>query len=695
MIQIYIGSLTEPDYVFTDDNIYSVSSTQSVALVGQELSIDTFTPVVLDSEESTKDIFLFRSADGKTIRLLDGANFAIDVMDAETPSLLIDIPNYTPLWYYRDNELIGKFFIETVNRLSKKKYQLNCVSTIGRLDKMYHGGGLFQVSTFGAVLQHILASGLHGEGAPVIDYAIDDDVADLTVSGWLPYASKRNNLYQLIFSNGVNIIKNADGNPRFTFVYTNSEASEPIPDSDIFISGNVEYIKPYSEVSIMEHTYSDIDQGVNAVTLYDNTESARVENEEIWFDQAPIIVSTLQATEGLTVVSATENSAIIIGNGKLTGIPYTHTTRTVSRKNETGDKEKTVSVEKCTMVNTLNSENLLNRLYAFYCPPDNIKKIQDEIKYTTQRCGKQYLFTGPYGETHDALLSKMDVNATTFNRARCEWYAGYDPVGQQGLYQHCIILDKSTFEDDGGTFTTPEGIDQMKVVLIGGGTGGWSGNHGENGQNAMTYIYVYPYEDMSGVWQGAEGGDGGQGGQGGSPAHVYSVVIENPDASYSYTIGDGGEGGEPTAQGTNRGSDGTASTFGSYTSADEASYVPVGGVYNPIYGEFYALNGNKGQSGGKGGARRIGDGETFAWVTDGEDVTGPDGTVYRGGRTGSPLTRVEGLPECRFTSYGGNGAGAAVGVGSDMTDEETEELLYPAMNGGSDQTASWEVTEDG
>lgn len=689
--RIYVGSLTEPLYYYENDSIMSINTTQCVSLIGQELSIDTLTATVLEDFDETHNIKLFRSSDHKVIECADSSIYALDVTSSATPSDIINIPEWTPIWYYQDDALVGKFYTESIKRLSKAQYQLNCVSAIGRIDRMYHGGGLFEVSTFGTVLAHILASGLHGDGAPVIDYYIDDDVAELTVSGWLPYDTKRNNLYQLIFSHGINIIKNPDGSPRFTFVYTNGNSSVPIEDAEIFQVGNVEYEKPYSGVSIMEHTYSDITTDITPTVLYDNTSTTRIENEEIWFDQAPIIVSTLQATEGLTIVSSTVNSAVLTGNGKLTGIPYTHTTRTVFRANSTGDKEKTVSVEQCTMVNVLNSENLLNRLFAFYCPPDYIKKISNELVYNDERCGKQYRFSNPYMEQEDALLSKMDLNTTTFNRARCEFYAGYDPVGQAGLYQHCIILGKATFAEDGGTFVVPQEIlemeePSMRVVMIGGGSGGNSGAPGADGEEATTHTYVRKDEDISGMWAGAEGGAGGSGGVGGTPGRVKAVTIDNPSASYSYTIGDGGEGGASSSSASTAGTDGTASTFGAYSSADQdGSYVPVAGVYNPIYGEFYALKGKSGIAGGQGGARKVGSGDNFTWSTDGESVTDTDGTVYHGGKTGSPLTSVDGLPECKMTAYGGNGAGAAVGV---------DRAGHPEMDGKSDQSATWEVVED-
>lgn len=690
--RIYVGSLTEPLYYYENDSIMSINTTQCVSLIGQELSIDTLTATVLEDFDETHNIKLFRSSDGKIIECADTSIYAIDVTSAATPSDIINIPEWTPIWYYQENALVGKFYTESIKRLSKAQYQLNCVSAIGRIDRMYHGGGLFEVSTFGTVLAHILASGLHGDGAPVIDYYIDDDVAELTVSGWLPYDTKRNNLYQLIFSHGINIIKNPDGSPRFTFVYTNGNSSVPIEDAEIFQVGNVEYEKPYSGVSIMEHTYSDITTDITPTVLYDNTSTTRIENEEIWFDQAPIIVSTLQATEGLTIVSSTVNSAVLTGNGKLTGIPHTHTTRTVSRVNSTGDKEKTVSVEQCTMVNVLNSENLLNRLFAFYCPPDYIKKISNELVYNDERCGKQYRFSNPYMEQEDALLSKMDLNTTTFNRARCEFYAGYDPVGQAGLYQNCIILDKATFAEDGGTFVVPQEIlemeePSMRVVMIGGGQGGHSGYNGSDGEECGGHVYVAKDADISAIWYGAEGGDGGYGGFGGEPGRVKAVTINNPSAIYQYTIGDGGEGGEQSLNGSNIGYRGTASTFGQYSTSDqEGSYIPVAGVYNPIYGQFYALHGARGIKGGKGGARKVGSGEDFVWVTDGEDVEMPDGTVYHGGKTGRPLEGVPGLAGCKSTAYGGNGAGAAAGI---------DRGAHPDMDGKSNQSAGWEIVEEG
>ena len=46
--RIYIGDRDHPSFFFDNDSILEANVVQNVALVGQELSIDSFTPVVQD-----------------------------------------------------------------------------------------------------------------------------------------------------------------------------------------------------------------------------------------------------------------------------------------------------------------------------------------------------------------------------------------------------------------------------------------------------------------------------------------------------------------------------------------------------------------------------------------------------------------------------------------------------------------------
>lgn len=732
--KIYIGSLSTPDYTFDNDTTFSANINQKVALVGQTLSYDTLTIDVEDDYDNLVDAFRFRSSDGEQIVDANGSLYVINV-EGISESGLIDLAYGTPVWYYNEDELVGKFYVDNVTRDGRNKYKLECVSAIGLLDKMQHGGGLFQQSTFGDVLAHILASGLHGTGNAVIGYEIDDDVASISVSGWLPYATKRENLYQLIFAYGVNIVKNADGNPRFAFVYTATDTPTFIEEGVIFMDGGVTYEKPYSSVSVTEHTYTAV-TSENAVTLFDNSNDVSTSNQEIWFNQAPVIVSTLTASGGLTIVSATENSAIVSGIGKLEGIPYTHTKHIVSETNPNATEEKVIDVTDCTMVNVVNSDNLIRRLYAFYCPEDKIKHIKGSFQQTNERCGKSYGFKNAFGEDEIAYLASMEINASTFLKANAEFYGNYIPAGQAGLYSHVDVLTPVWDSVNNqwvytGTWTVPEGVEQAKVVIIGGGAGGSSGWPGENGRDAYAHINVEQDDDISAIWFGAEGGNGGSGGEGGSPGRVKTITLENLTEGnvLSFTLGQGGSGGNATGfikdtreelrsalrnenpnteytdeqidalieqesstwnGSPNAGTDGSATTISdginTWSSADNDANVPSGGVYDPINGNFYALTGHKGINGGKGGAREIKKDGYSNWITDGEDVVGKDGKKYRGGSTGTALTSVSGLSEARFSAYGGNGAGAAVGL---------DRGNHEHMDGDNNQSASWGVTQNG
>lgn len=729
---IYIGSLDSPDYTFDNDSTFSVSIGQKVSLVGQELSYDTLTITVEDDYTNVVDLYRFRSSDFQEIISNIGQTYCIDV-GGVSESNLLNLEYGTPVWYYNEDDLVGKFYFDTVTREGKNLYKLECVSAIGLLDKLQHGGGLFQQSTFGTVLAHILASGLHGTGNPVISYEIDDDVASVPVSGWLPYATKRENLYQLIFAYGVNIIKNIDGNPRFTFVYTAPLHPAEIADEIVFQAGSVTYEKPYSSVSVTEHTFTAVTTD-DPVTLFDNTNGSSASGQEIWFVQAPVIVSTLTASTGLTIISATENSAVLSGTGTLTGVPYTHSKHIVTAVNAGATEEKVIDVTDCTMVNLVNSDNLLNRLYAFYCPSDKIKQIKGSFKQTTERCGKAYKFKNAFGEDEVAYLSGMDLIASSFLKANAEFYANYTPAGQAGLYSHVEVIVPIWDETNqewiySGSWEVPDGVTDFKVVMIGGGRGGSSGYPGSNGKDAYTHIGVSEDADLSAMFYGADGGDGGNGGAGGTPGRVKSFTVTGATAgnTYFYNLGQGGSGGAATGfkpdsvaelraalrnedpgteytdaqleemiaeedtdwNGTpNAGSVGTATNFTDgvnlRSTADNDAYVPTGGVYDPINGSFYAFEGSKGIKGGKGGARKIERNGAVNWVTDGENVSDSNGTVYRGGSTGLPKSSVDGLPEAKFVAYGGNGAGAAVGIGSN---ENTH------MNGANDQAAAWSVTE--
>ena len=59
--KIYIGSLDNPSYYFENDRITEAEAVQNVSLIGQELSVDSFTPTVQDDMINLISAEIFRS----------------------------------------------------------------------------------------------------------------------------------------------------------------------------------------------------------------------------------------------------------------------------------------------------------------------------------------------------------------------------------------------------------------------------------------------------------------------------------------------------------------------------------------------------------------------------------------------------------------------------------------------------------
>ena len=171
-----------------------------------------------------------------------------------------------------------------------------------------------------------------------------------------------------------------------------------------------------------------------------------------------------------------------------------------------------------------------------------------------------------------------------------------------------------------GTFTVPENVSTITVLLVGGGAGGgWNyktffekystpaaaiaDGYGiqplfyDNGGNASGYRDVYAYGFVSNSWWNVKNTnpnrtlDGGADGAGGKvllqdisveAGQTFTVVIGKGGTVIAGTIGDG----SPTDS-----FPGTATTFGSYTSASGTVYP--GGYIDMHTGDVYGKSGQK------------------------------------------------------------------------------------------------------
>lgn len=607
--KILIGAdQTAPLYTFTDATIQIVSCVLSSALSGDELAIDQLLPTVY-SKAYIRILFVPSGSSG--LRTSDGKRFMV------YPGLgsLDKLPYGTPIWYYSGDTLIGKFYSQRVVRVGKTWFDITAVSAIGILDGQQHYGGIYTGQTFPDVAADI--TGIS------VSFSCSSEVQDIQIYGWLPADTRRNNLHQLLFSCGVSVSKDSIGN--MVFCFPDTETVKSVPDSRIFLGGNVDYMTPATRVEITEHAFMRLPSD-ETVTLYDNTDgSGAADNTQITFQEAPVY--DLQVSGSLRIIESGVNHAVVSGTGILTGRKYTHTTKIISKETGASGEQKTVSVTDAYLVNVANSDNVAKRILSYYA---SARTVSADVIVDGEKPGDQISFNNPFDEPDTAFLASMDINSSSFLRASCELVTGYIPAWQGNNYSHVMILTGS------GTLDIPEAArKQCRAVLIGGGNGGEAGLKGE---------------DSDGDWDTV--GDPGKGGEPGNPGlggKILSIEVDlNNMTSIAYSCGAGGKrgihGDTPTPA-----EEGGDTTFGQYTSADgERS---ASGCANLFSGDIYGLTGQDGIAGGSG--------RENANSTDDVPVTlNYRGATYTSGPNGQ--TVIEDDP-VRCGGIGGGGGGPAAG----------------------------------
>lgn len=508
------------------------------------------------------------------------------------------LPYGTKITYYSGGRIAGVFYVKNVERVQRAWYKIKATSAIGLLDKQYHRGGIYTGQYFQDVVTEILGNDYN--------YLIDGVVAVQRVYGWLPYDTKRKNLYQLLLAYGVEIVLGDNGAMQFQF--PQAEQAIPIPTYRVFQGGKVIYDEPASLVEINEHSYH-YDPAVEEVQLFDNSADESVTDAMVIFDQ-PIYPGSIYCSSGsLTISSTNTNFAVVSGSGILSGKPYVHNIRLLSKTNPSAPVEKVVRVEDATLVTFINADNVLSRLSEYYF---NATRVEQDIRVENEKPGLLYTTENPFNELITGYIVRMNKSVTSFARATCRFLLNYQPTGAGQAYTERVVIPLGQGASE--TWTIPQAVFEkenpvFRIVLIGRGQNGAPGADGEDGTSSST---------VTGRGRGGRGGAPGTGGIGGN----ILIVTLNATGLTQITVANSGNDSVLSSQ------------YYHYSSADGAPNSF--GYFDILTGDVYAYPGIDGTAGGAGG-----DGDVYSHTTGeasaaqpGEDVEYL-GTLYTGGVAGS------------------------------------------------------------
>ncbi|MBR3240242.1 MAG: hypothetical protein IKF99_17605 [Oscillospiraceae bacterium] len=588
--RIVIGNdPSNPIVEFDNAAIIAVDSDTSISLVGEELYINQF--------EATVDYYVwipyvFKPTDYDGFMGSDGY-----VLCTKQNYDIRLLPYGTKITYYSGERIAGVFYVKTVERVQRAWYKIKAMSAIGLLDKQYHRGGIYTGAYFQDVLTEILGTDYN--------YVVDGVVAVQRVYGWLPYDTRRKNLYQLLLAYGVEIVLGDNG--AMLFQFPQAEQAIPIPTDRVFQGGKVIYDEPASLVEINEHSYH-YDPAVEEVQLFDNSSDEAVTDAMVIFDR-PIYPASIYCSSGsLTISSVNTNFAVVSGSGILSGKPYVHNVRIISKTNANAPVEKVVRVEDATLVTFINADNVLSRLSEYYF---HATRVEQDIKVENEKPGLLYTTENPFNELITGYIVRMSKSVTSFARATCRFLLNYQPTGQGQAYTERELIPLP--EGESVLWPIPQAVfakesPVFRVVLIGKGQNGTAGTDGENGISAGT---------NAGKGKGGAGGTPGTGGVGGN----ILIVTLNATGLTQITLANSGNDSVLRSQ------------YYNYSSADGAPNSF--GYFDILTGDVLAYPGIGGVAGGKGG-----DGDYYSHTTGEESTAQPGedveylGTLYTGGKAG-------------------------------------------------------------
>lgn len=595
---------------FTDDHITSGQCYLAQSLLSSALEINTF-------------------------------DFSVSYNDPSLKDYLLD----SPLLYYQGDKLVGTYFVQEINRTSRLNYDFSCMSVVGLLDKAEHYGGIYTGQTVAQVAADIC------KGFPLV---VASNVAKIKLYGWLPIASARENLAQVLFAISGTIQVGADST--ITIKGLDDTEKSQVNGDRMSLDSSVQYDAPVTKVTILEHQYV---KDTQTKKLFEGTTSA---NDRITFSEP---MHSLTAN-GFSILQAGDNYAIVsAGSGTLSGQLYIHTTREVVGSTQARaalNVSNVIRVEDATLISLANSRAVADRLAEYYTHTEH---ILSDIDYQNEQAGDVVNIAHPYdGGMVQACLESVDITLSGRARAAVTALVGYLPpdISQIEYYDTFEVLTGA------GTWVPPEKIRNLRAVLIGAGDSGTDGAAGSPGRGG--HVTGRPELEE----KGGEGGTAGTPGQGGRVLQVEITVA----AQFVYSCGIGGKNGGK----------GTDTIFGEFSSKNGTA--SDNGFTEPMGKVTYARKGKAGRDGGKGGDAET-EGAAVGGFAGGDAGIGDeyDGYTGRGGGGGGAANGNNGANagngrvDRRSNGAGGYYYHAVGGYGGNGADAVTEETRTEYGSGGN------------
>ena len=324
------------------------------------------------ADEGTIDGALLEGSFYNETSLLED-ELSVDTMKIRVRSINTSYPLHNFIYgsqvtFYKDDVLYGKYYLVSVERQTKNEYILNVQSSIGLLDDTMHYGGIYSGEYASAIIKDIIGG--------KIAYTEHNIFSKIKVYGWLPVATRRENLKQLLFAVG-GCVKKKNGDVYFTTLTV--DTPKAIPESKVYDTGKITYDSPASRIEVVEHQFSKVDSAPSEEIYSGEIIGSSFVTPKGYSVSDAALVTWDNPYHSLTFSGCTllnnemgVNYAVVSSSGSATisGKPYIHSKMIVSRNKENYQgKEKVAKVENATLVTLANSNSVAEKVMAYYDSP--------------------------------------------------------------------------------------------------------------------------------------------------------------------------------------------------------------------------------------------------------------------------------------------------------------------------------------
>ena len=583
----------------------------------------------------------------------------LEFVVASDDTMLVTFTRNDPLTYFHGGRQVGIFYVQTIDRIGVKEYSFSATSAMGLLDEGLHYGGVYAPITFGALVDDICGD---------VPHFVKTNVREIPVYGWLPIGSPRSNLSQALFAVGASVKTDLNGIIRIEGLWDGVSAE--FPKNKMRLGGSVEYESDVTSVVVMEHQY--IKASISANTYFEGTTN---EGDTITFREPVYDIES----SGLTILESGANFVRVgSGSGVITAKPYIHTTKEVIRDVNNSPIKNVRKVEEATLVSIINSSSVADRLVNYY---KSNQTIVNDATYNLQAPGAVAEIFHPYDtELVSGCVQSVDINMSTTLKANVNALVDFLPIQTEQI----VIYDRFEILTGAGTWTPPEGVTEVRAVLIGGGGAGRNGADGTGRTTSLVGSYSSDNKEIrAAAGSSASGsahastqsssiaaGNGGSGGTAGVQGRVREITLNvDPENGIAYACGGASIATAP----------GNPTTFGSETS-DEGGLLPSG--YTDITtGITYALPGASGLTGGNGGASGL-NGASVDGVPGGAASAPSSSNYNRNNITHSPGygASVTSSVSATASFLAGGGGGAGGGSRDTKGTAGTAATIYSSSN---------------